>query len=418
MSKVENQQMPKIRFKGFNEGWEQKKLGQLVLSLDAGVSVNSVDDEVSNYWILKTSCITGGVFNENERKAVVDKNEIIRLKEPLLSNSILMSRMNTPTLVGVTGYVEEVTKNIFLPDRLWQFKLKENKVDVCWLSNLFLTEKNLQIRQSNATGTSGSMKNISKASVLQEEIFITSLIEQTQIGNFFQELDKLIELQTCTVELAETYKKLMLQKMFPQKDETVPKVRFEGFSGDWVEQKLGNSTKLITKGTTPKINDNCGEINFIKVENLNNGLITPTHKTSKFEHDNYLKRSKLEDGDILFSIAGTLGRTAIVNKDILPANTNQALSIIRGYDFNTYFLITILSGNTVKEYIRKNPTIGAQPNLSLEQVRSLQILSPSLEEQTKIGNYFQELDRNIESEKKKLEQYQTMKRAMLQRMFV
>ena len=67
------------------------------------------------------------------------------------------------------------------------------------------------------------------------------------------------------------------------------------------------------------------------------------------KHDNYLKRSRLEEKDILFSIAGTLGRTAIVNKSILPANTNQALAIIRGYDFDTNFLITSLAGNVVKD---------------------------------------------------------------------
>ncbi len=242
--------------------------------------------------------------------------------------------------------------------------------------------------------------------------------EQIKIGELFQKIDRVIELQQQKVEQSERYKKAMLQKMFPQKGEKVPRVRFEGFSGDWDNQKLGNCTKLITKGTTPKFNNNIGEINFIKVENLNNGEINPTHKTSKFEHEHYLKRSQLEDGDILFSIAGTLGRTAIVSKRILPANTNQALSIIRGYNFDTYFLVTTLSGNIVEEYVRKNPTVGAQPNLSLEQVRSLEIFAPKLSEQTKIGEFFQALDARIEAETKKLNHYESLKKAMLQRMFV
>ncbi|MFD2729182.1 restriction endonuclease subunit S, partial [Enterococcus camelliae] len=127
---------------------------------------------------------------------------------------------------------------------------------------------------------------------------------------------------------------------------------------------MGEYTKLITKGTTPKDKTGIGDVNFVKVENITNGKIYPVNKVKQKEHDSYLKRSRLEEKDILFSIAGTLGRTAIVTKSILPANTNQALAIIRGYDFDTDFLITSLSGNVVKEYIRRNPTVGAQPNLS------------------------------------------------------
>ncbi|WP_455423791.1 restriction endonuclease subunit S [Bhargavaea beijingensis] len=119
-------------------------------------------------------------------------------------------------------------------------------------------------------------------------------------------------------------------------------------------------------------------MNFVKVENLIDGKIVPKSKISVEEHNGYLKRSRLEEKDVLFSIAGTLGRTAYVTKSILPANTNQALAIIRGYKFDPNFFITTLGGKVVKEYIRKNPTIGAQPNLSLEQVGNLIITTPCL----------------------------------------
>ena len=97
----------------------------------------------------------------------------------------------------------------------------------------------------------------------------------------------------------------------------------------------------------------------------------------------------------MFSIAGTLGRTALVDRDILPANTNQALAIIRGYKFNSQFLLTALNGTVVNEYIRKNPTVGAQPNLSLLQVSELMIPTPSNQEQSRIGTFFSELDQLI-----------------------
>ena len=142
-----------------------------------------------------------------------------------------------------------------------------------------------------------------------------------------------------------------------------------------------------------------------------------SNKIKQNEHDNYLKRSRLEEKDILFSIAGTLGRTAIVNKSILPANTNQALAIIRGYDFDTNFLITSLAGNVVKEYIQRNPTVGAQPNLSLEQVGNLLVNTPNAEEQQKIGAFFQSIDDTIALHQRKLDMLKEQKKGYLQKMF-
>ncbi|WP_436950853.1 restriction endonuclease subunit S [Staphylococcus xylosus] len=197
----------------------------------------------------------------------------------------------------------------------------------------------------------------------------------------------------------------------------VPELRFPEFSGEWKEKELGQCTNLITKGTTPKDKSGKGTINYIKVENIYNAKIKPRMKININEHEGYLKRSKLEANDILFSIAGTLGRTAVVNKSHLPANTNQALAIIRGYDFETNFLITTLGGHAVAKYIRKNPTVGAQPNLSLNQVSKLIINTPSKNEQKKIGIFFSKLDRQIELEEQKLEKLEEQKKGYMQKIF-
>ena len=195
-----------------------------------------------------------------------------------------------------------------------------------------------------------------------------------------------------------------------------PEVRFKGFNDDWEQRKLGRYSKIITKGTTPTEKTTSGTINFIKVENIRNGRIFPVSKINLLEHTRYLKRSILEEHDILFSIAGTLGRTAVVEKSVLPANTNQALSIIRGYDFDINFLTTSLSGNVVREYIRRNPTVGAQPNLSLKQVGDLIISTPCSKEQIKIGQFFKTLDDTIALHQRKHLKLQNIKKAMLEKM--
>lgn len=167
---------------------------------------------------------------------------------------------------------------------------------------------------------------------------------------------------------------------------------------------MGDISSLITKGTTPKDKSGSGEVNFIKVENIDDssGEIVGMSKISLEEHQGYLKHSQLQEGDILFSIAGTLGRVTSVNKGILPANTNQALSIIRLKEGNLEYVKTCLKGNVVVDFIKRNPTIGTQPNLSLEQVTNLEIGMPSKTEQAKIGEYFSILDHLITLHQHKL----------------
>ena len=198
-----------------------------------------------------------------------------------------------------------------------------------------------------------------------------------------------------------------------------PRLRFPGFTDDWEQRKLSDISSLITKGTTPLDKSGMGSINFVKVENIDasSGIITPETKISEEEHNGYLRRSRLQENDILFSIAGTLGRVSVVKSSILPANTNQALAIIRTKEGDISYLITALRGNVVAAFIRRNPTVGAQPNLSLEQVSNLEIPYPSLEEQKRIGVFFNNLDNLITLHQRKLDQMKRVKLGMLQKMF-
>lgn len=207
--------------------------------------------------------------------------------------------------------------------------------------------------------------------------------------------------------------------MTEEKKSMVPKLRFPEFTETWEQRELSSLSELITKGTSPLSKRNDGDINFIKVENLDSfsGKILSCSKVSKEEHLTYLRRSILFKGDILFSIAGTLGRTAIVPEDILPANTNQALAIIRTKNQDLRFLLAALKSRTVTDFIKKNPTVGAQPNLSLAQVGSLKIPYPARAEQEKIGEFFSQLDTTITLHQRKLEGLSKLKKSLLQKMF-
>lgn len=262
--------------------------------------------------------------------------------------------------------------------------------------------------------------NLSVRDVMSFEEKYPCYREQQQIGVYFKNLDNLITLHQHKCDQLRNLKKAMLKKMFPQDGVSIPELRFIGFTDTWEQRKLGTLCSLITKGTTPKDKSGNGEVNFIKVENIDidNGEITSTSKISIAEHEGYLKRSKLKENDILFSIAGTLGRVSVVKSSILPANTNQALAILRINEGYIPYLTTVLKGQAVEDFIRRNPTIGAQPNLSLEQVNNLDISYPNYDEQVRIGQYFSNLDHLITLHQRKLEKLKVIKKSLLSKMFV
>ena len=123
------------------EGWDVTSLSDAFQNLEAGVSVNSDERQNADFFVLKTSAISDGLINIDEAKPVV-KKEYARLKCPVKKGSIIISRMNTPQLVGACGYVAEDAKGYFLPDRLWQVvNSKPEKYDFRWLNYLLNHKK-------------------------------------------------------------------------------------------------------------------------------------------------------------------------------------------------------------------------------------------------------------------------------------
>jgi type I restriction enzyme S subunit len=195
--------------------WEEKTLGDVITSLDAGVSVNSEDSPASptEQGVLKTSCVTKGSFDPNENKRVTDLGERSRLKEPVAANTIIISRMNTPALVGMSGFVRDSYPNLFLPDRLWAAKVSPDH-SAEWTAHLFGSSMMRSVISSKATGTSGSMKNITKDDVLSIPVQLPSLPEQTKIAGFLSALDGKIGAVGEQMRQTQAWKKGLLQQLF------------------------------------------------------------------------------------------------------------------------------------------------------------------------------------------------------------
>ena len=199
-----------------------------------------------------------------------------------------------------------------------------------------------------------------------------------------------------------------------------PKLRFKAFDGDWRSVSLLEISTLITKGTTPKQFID-GNINFLKIEAITqNGFELSKCQTISEEINNKeLKRSILMEGDILFAIAGaTIGKNAIVQKELLPANTNQALAIIRlKENYSKVFISKVLNSPLMEKYIDINISTGAQPNLNLQQIGSFSFTLPNLEEQTKIASFLSAVDEKISQFNQKHELLSQYKQGMMQKLF-
>ena len=221
----------KKRLPGFGEGqgykesviglipkdWDVRLLGELIEKLEGGVSVNSVDENNNEYGheqsVLKTSSVYGGVFFPSESKKILPK-DVYRAKLNPQKNTIIISRMNTPALVGECGYVPEDYKNLFLPNRLWITRFKQDSlISVKWLAYILSYSTFNKAIKDTATGTSGSMKNIAKNKFSQINVFLPSLEEQNEIAIVLSDIDNAISALESRLAKTQAIKQGMMQEL-------------------------------------------------------------------------------------------------------------------------------------------------------------------------------------------------------------
>ena len=409
---------PKLRFKDFDQDWTGLKIKNLVKSLDAGVSVNSedVEPQEDEYSVLKTSCISSGYFDENERKRVLQDGEIQRLKEPVLDDSILMSRMNTPLLVGMNAYVFKAPKNTFLPDRLWQLKIDDNKTVTRWLAFYLGSDQGLNQIRDLASGTSNSMKNITKPDVLNIDLFAPQKEEQTKIAAFLSTVDEKISQLTQKHELLSQYKQGMMQKLFSQQ------IRFKADDGsefgEWEETEIKNISKIFD-GTHQTPNYVAEGVSFYSVEHVTANNFTNTKYIAEDVYLAELKRVQVEKGDILLTRIGDIGTSKLIDWDV-RASFYVSLALIKvNQRYNSSFVNQYIKSEFFQKELHQRTIHVAFPKkINLGEIGLCLIKIPCLEEQTQIANFLSAIDHKIEVVAQKIEQAKQWKKGLLQQMFV
>ena len=422
----DNEKKPALRFKGFTDPWEQRKLAELTKTITTGKSVNSDEGEVSDgdIGVLKTSCVSYDRFNSSESKPVV-KSEQQLVKCAVEKDSVIVSRMNTPERVGACGYVSTDFPNLFLPDRLWKLKFQDT-VDTYFVYMMLVSSAYKEKITSMASGTSGSMYNIPKETFLNLQLVIPAKIdEQKQLGKILKKIDTLITLHQRKYEKLVNIKKSMLDKMFPKNGASVPEIRFKGFTDLWEQRKLTNLCEKFTDGDWIEAKDQSDSgVRLVQTGNVGvtEYLDKPNNKKwISFETFEQLHCEEVYPGDILISrLPEPAGRACIMPNLGTKMITAVDCTIVRPNAVtSTRFLLQYLSSQAYFDAVNTCLAGGTRQRISRGNLAQFNVPIPSSKiEQEKIGEVLEKLDTLITLHQRKLEKLQNIKKSCLEKMFV
>ena len=414
MSKEE--MIPRYRFKEFTENWETKKIGELGTIIGGGTpSTNN-----RNYWNGDIPWISSSDISEDK---IYDINYNKYITSEAIENSatklIEKDSILIVTRVGL-GKLAINKKAVCTSQDFANLKL--NNSDNKFISYVLKDEKNEIYRRSRGT----TIKGITNEDLKSIQLNIPVYKEQQKIGDLFEKLDQAISLQQQVLEATKDYKQSMLQKMFPKKGEKVPEIRYKDFKEKWKLIKLKELgtfyNGLSGKNKTSFIDGNKKYIQYLNI--FNNTIIDDSFTDYAYvKIDTVEKQNQVKYGDILFTQSSEtleeIGYNSVYlgKQEIYLNSFSFGLSILQD-NIDPIFIGYLLRTSDMRKSIMKEGQGATRINLSSNRLKNIIISVPSLEEQQKIGSFFKTLDEKIEQEEKKLEIYKSMKKALMQRMFV
>jgi len=411
-----NMRSPKIRFKGYSEDWEQRKLGELA---DKVTEKNGRLQYIETF----TNSAEFGIISQRDffdhdiaKIGSLDGYYIVRNEDfvynPRISTSAPVGPINRNKL-GRIGVMSPLY-TVFRP----------HDVDTTYLEHFFKSKYWHSFMNYNGDSGARSDRFSIKDSVFFEmPIPIPQIEEQRKIGEHLTQLDLLITLHQRKCEQTQKLKKYMLQKMFPQDKTNVPKIRFDGFTDAWEQRKLGEITELKSASRVHKDEWTSNGVPFYRSSDVMAAINGTENEKAFISEELYEKLSKvsgkLEEGDILVTGGGSVGNPYIV-PDNKPLYTKDAdlLWIKNKGKFHPYFLYEFFFSPTFRNYLGSISHVGTIAHYTITQLSETPICLPSFEEQKEVGEYFQSLDHLITLHQQKCDQLQSIKKYMLQNMFV
>lgn len=395
------------------EEWDVTSLSDAFQNLEAGVSVNSDERQNADFFVLKTSAISDGLINIDEAKPVV-KKEYARLKCPVKKGSIIISRMNTPQLVGACGYVAEDAKGYFLPDRLWQvINSKPEKYDFRWLNYLLNQYRYKNAIHAVATGTSNSMKNISKERLLEIRIPRPSIEEQKFIVKAISDIEALI------YDLEKLIKKK--QNIFTGTMQSLLSGKIRISDSLWEKYVIGDIGDFYS-GLTGKQKDNFGKGNarYITFLNVLNNTVIDISKLESVQVNEDEYQNEVLKGDLFFNTSSEtpeeVGMCAVLMDSIrntylnsfcfgFRLKTKKVYALFFSYYFNSQ------EGRKIMRVLAQGAT---RFNLSKDYFSQTEIELPPYEDQVEIAQTLADMEGDILSLEKKCLKYKAIKQGMME----
>ncbi|MFK4842120.1 restriction endonuclease subunit S [Lactococcus petauri] len=422
MAKIDDsvkKKVPELRFAGFADDWEERKLGEFSDVRDGTHAspkyvsqghpmVTSKNLTHSGLDMADVSFLTDEDFNEINKRSKVSIGDILFGMIGTIGNPVIVDRDDFA--IKNVALIKEKTSNPITNKWLLQY-LKSPSF-------------NRFIQKENAGGT---QKFIALGLIRDMKLRVPEFDEQQKIGSFFKQLDDTISLHQRKLDLLKEQKKGFLQKMFPKNGAKVPELRFAGFADDWEERKLGEVIDIE--------NGYAFKSEYFSDEEKRHIVLTPGSVKigGGFQKDKgryydvsgvFPEKFIFKPGNIFITMtdltptAQSLGYPAIVPRDDNVYLHNQRLGKIINTTTNPEFLYTLLTTDTYHKEIVSSASGTTVKHSSVSKILDFKSAIPNIDEQKLIGSFFKELDNTIALHQRKLDLLKEQKKGFLQKMFV
>ena len=406
---------PNIRFKGFTDDWEQRKLGEVVEKVTTKNNDTQYIETFTNSAELgimsQRDYFDHDVSNiENISGYYIVENDAF-VYNPRISTSAPVGPINRNKL-GRTGVMSPLY-TVF----------KVNGIDSEYLEWYFKSTGWHSFMKFNGDSGARSDRFSIKDSVFFEMPIPTPDIdEQEKIGEYFSSLDHLITLHQRKCDKMKKMKKFMLQKLFPKNGQKNPEIRFDGFTDDWEQRKLGDVYGLIGNafvGTATPYYVEQGHF-YLESNNVKDGQIN--HNSEIFINDVFYEKQKdkwLHTGDIVMVQSGHVGHAAVIPEE-LDNTAAHALIMFKNpkEEIEPYFLNYEYQTDKAKKKIENITTGNTIKHILASDMQEFVVDVPKYKEQKVIAGYFRKLDHLITLHQRKVQNLKNLKKYMLQNMFV
>ena len=424
---AKNNKMPAIRFSGYTDTWEQRKLNDVfqIIDGDRGKNYPGTGDFLSNgdVLFLDTGNVRKDGFNfDNKRYIDVNRDKLLHNGRLILGDYVLTSRGT----LGNLAYYSQSIYNRYPQIRINSAMLILRVMNTIKVNNLYLyiTLRSNVINEFMKHNFVGSAQpHITKKEFSSVLLPIPrQLEEQKIIGDFFDKLEKIITLHQRKLEKLKLTKKALLQKLFPQNGSKFPELRFKGFTAAWEQRKLGQFTARVTR-------KNGGQSDLPLTISAQDGLVDQrkyfNRQVASRDMSNYYLIKK---GEFAYNKSYSEGYPfgAVKRLDYYNIGALSTLYIlfeITDKNISSDFIVSYYMTHLWYKEISKRAAEGARNhgllNISTEDFFDSELNIPnSIEEQVKIGNFIKEFDKFITLHQRKLEMLKNVKKGLLQKMFV